>query len=195
MEGRKSTKERILSAALELFAREGYEAVGVARIAQAVGIKAPSLYKHFASKRAVFEAILRRMEELDAEAAAACSLPLAPPGADPATYARAAVSDLVAFAKRQFRFWTRDPFASAFRRMVTVEQHRSEEMAALYQNCFGTGPLDYTAGILGSREEAVAFYGGMFLLYAVHDADPASPAAAKLLDKHLSRWLPRHRGR
>jgi AcrR family transcriptional regulator len=188
--GRGTTKERILSAALELFAREGYEAVGVARIAQAVGIKAPSLYKHFASKRAVFEAILRRMEELDAEAAAACSLPLAPPGADPAAYARAAVPDLVAFAKRQFRFWTRDPFASAFRRMVTVEQHRSEEMAALYQGCFGTGPLDYTAAILGSREEAVAFYGPMFLLYAVHDANPASPVAAKLLAKHLSRWLP-----
>lgn len=40
------TKDRILSAAVRLFARDGYEAVSVGQIAAAVGIKAPSLYKH-----------------------------------------------------------------------------------------------------------------------------------------------------
>lgn len=42
-----TTKQRILSEALKLFASKGYEAVSVAQIAGAVGIKAPSLYKHY----------------------------------------------------------------------------------------------------------------------------------------------------
>ena len=185
-----STKDRILSAALDLFAREGYEAVGVARIAQAVGIKAPSLYKHYKSKRDIFDHILRRMERLDAEAAAACSLPVAPPGADPAAYARATLPALVAFAKRQFRFWTEDPFASAFRRMLTVEQFRSPEMANLYQAHLGSGPLEYTAALLGSRAKALAFYAPMHLLYALSDASPSSPLPRRLLSAPLSRFLP-----
>ena len=40
-----STKEKILNESLRLFAKKGYSAVGVAEIADAVGIKAPSLYK------------------------------------------------------------------------------------------------------------------------------------------------------
>lgn len=185
---RENTKERILRAALELFAREGYEAVGVAEIAEAVGVKAPSLYKHYKGKRDIFDHILRRMEELDAEAAKACSLPTAPPGRDPEGYARAGVAELAAFARRQFRFWTEDPFAAAFRRMLTVEQYRSAEMAALYRAHLGAGPLEYTAAVLGSMEEAVAFYAPMHLLYAVHDANPRHSGAAELLDAHLAKW-------
>ena len=42
-----STKERILDAALSLFAENGFDGTSVEQIAQAVGIKAPSLYKHY----------------------------------------------------------------------------------------------------------------------------------------------------
>lgn len=49
-----STKERALSAALELFGSRGYDAVSMNDIAAAVGIRAPSLYKHFQSKEALF---------------------------------------------------------------------------------------------------------------------------------------------
>ena len=52
------TKQRILDKALELFSRDGYEAVSVGEIARAVGIRAPSLYNHFASKQAIFDAIV-----------------------------------------------------------------------------------------------------------------------------------------
>ena len=38
------TKQKILDKALELFSSRGYDAVSVGEIAQAVGIKAPSLY-------------------------------------------------------------------------------------------------------------------------------------------------------
>ena len=52
------TKQRILEKALELFSTRGYDAVSVGEIAKAVGIKAPSLYNHFPSKQAIFDAIV-----------------------------------------------------------------------------------------------------------------------------------------
>ena len=66
-----TTKQRILAEAVSLFAKEGYEAVSVEQIAKAVGIKAPSLYKHYKSKRDIFDSILRFMEQQDGEQAAA----------------------------------------------------------------------------------------------------------------------------
>ena len=53
-----NTKARILEKALELFSAQGYDAVSVGDIAKAVGIKAPSLYNHYPSKRAIFDAIV-----------------------------------------------------------------------------------------------------------------------------------------
>lgn len=41
-----TTKERILKESLTLFSEKGYSDVSVGEIAGAVGIKAPSLYKH-----------------------------------------------------------------------------------------------------------------------------------------------------
>jgi len=52
------TKQHILEKSLELFSTKGYDAVSVGEIAKAVGIKAPSLYNHFPSKQAIFDAIL-----------------------------------------------------------------------------------------------------------------------------------------
>lgn len=52
-----STRERALAAALELFGHKGYDGVSMNDIAEAVGIRAPSLYKHFPSKEALFAAV------------------------------------------------------------------------------------------------------------------------------------------
>ncbi|MDR0497695.1 MAG: TetR/AcrR family transcriptional regulator [Treponema sp.] len=46
-----STKEKILDAAIKLFSSKGYEIVSMRDIAQAVGIKAASIYNHFPAKR------------------------------------------------------------------------------------------------------------------------------------------------
>ena len=65
-----STKERIRTEALHLFAQYGYDAISVAQIAKAVGIQAPSLYKHYASKEDIFLAIIKEMEKRYAQHAA-----------------------------------------------------------------------------------------------------------------------------
>jgi AcrR family transcriptional regulator len=53
-----SRMSEIRSAALELFARLGYEATTMADIGAAVGIRGPSLYKHVASKQDVLVEIM-----------------------------------------------------------------------------------------------------------------------------------------
>ena len=187
---RETTKEKILFEAVKLFAKEGYEAVSVDQIAKAVGIKAPSLYKHYKNKRAIFDSILRFMEQRDGEQAAACSLPEGTAEVMPEAYANASAEALVTFSKQQFRYWTEDAFASSFRKMLTVEQYRSQEMSALYQQYLGAGPLKYVADLLGSQTEALLFYGPMYLLYSVYDDTDDKTSVHAMLDAHLERWHP-----
>jgi len=54
----RDTRSRILDAALDLFARQGYAGTSVRQIARAVGLSDAGLYAHFAGKRAVYDALL-----------------------------------------------------------------------------------------------------------------------------------------
>lgn len=56
--GRESTRERILAAASDLFARAGYQATTVKDIARECQLTDPALYYHFASKRDILTALL-----------------------------------------------------------------------------------------------------------------------------------------
>lgn len=55
-----STRERILDAALQCFAEQGYSRTSMRELANRVEIRAPSLYNHFASKREIMLALLER---------------------------------------------------------------------------------------------------------------------------------------
>ncbi|WP_343708680.1 TetR/AcrR family transcriptional regulator [Mycobacterium sp.] len=60
-----STRDRLLEAAMELFARQGYASTSIADIQQACGLSPGSgaLYKHFPSKRALLQEATRRQVE------------------------------------------------------------------------------------------------------------------------------------
>ena len=58
---RGSTSARILDAAEAHFAKHGYGAASLGDIADAVRIRTPSLYKHFASKRELYVAVVERL--------------------------------------------------------------------------------------------------------------------------------------
>ena len=51
-------REQVLRIAEALFARAGYRGVGLREIAAQAGIRAPSLFKHFDSKHALYNAVL-----------------------------------------------------------------------------------------------------------------------------------------
>ena len=54
------TRDRILIAAAELFARHGYAATSVRMIARELGISDPAVHYHFPTKQSVYEALLVR---------------------------------------------------------------------------------------------------------------------------------------
>lgn len=187
------TKERILSAALRLFAKDGYEAVSVSDIAGELGMTKGALYKHFTNKRDIFESIVARMEQRDAEQANAHGVPEGTLEEMEEAYRGAEIEHIVAFAKAMFRYWTEDDFAAQFRRMLTLEQFRSTEMGALYQQYLASGPLGYMTdlfagmGVPRPRQEAAYFYAPMFLLYSVYDGAEDKEAVRSLVDGMLDR--------
>jgi AcrR family transcriptional regulator len=64
-------RQRILDAALHVFARENYQGATTAKIAEAAGITEPVIYQHFKSKRELFLEVIRinrkKMIEWNAE--------------------------------------------------------------------------------------------------------------------------------
>ena len=52
------TRERALAVALDLFSREGYDAVSMRQIAEELGVSKAALYHHFPSKLAIAEVAL-----------------------------------------------------------------------------------------------------------------------------------------
>ena len=185
------TKERILQVALELFAQKGYEAVSVSDIAGTLGLTKGALYRHFDSKRAIFDGILARMEQQDAQETRDHDLPEGPAETDGPAYEQATAADIVAFSKAMFRYWTEDPFAAPFRRMLTVEQYRSPEMGRLYEQYLAAGPMGYVAdlfrglGVPDPERRAAEFYGPMFLLYSVYDGAEDRATVTALLDGYM----------
>ncbi|MBR0516680.1 MAG: helix-turn-helix transcriptional regulator, partial [Firmicutes bacterium] len=105
------TREKILNTALQLFARDGYEAVSVSDIAGALGITKGALYRHYQNKRDIFDSIVRRMEERDRQQAAEHGVPEGTAEEMPGTYEAADPQNTLAFSKAMFRYWTEDEFA------------------------------------------------------------------------------------
>ena len=68
-------KEEILIVALHLFARDGYEAVSVSQIAGELDMTKGALYRHYKSKRDIFDCIVQRMEQQDGEQAVEYDMP------------------------------------------------------------------------------------------------------------------------
>lgn len=197
-----NTKEKIMSAALKLFSKDGYEAVSVSMIADKLGITKGALYRHYENKRHIFDCIVKRMEDTDFERAEQFEVPEGTPEDTPEAYKSTSLEAVRVYSKAQFRYWTEDSFASAFRRMLTLEQYRSPEMSRLYQQYLAGGPLGYMTDIFaeaaGGRSDAaecaLAFYAPFFMLYSLYDAAEGDGEKSKVLeaaDRHIDGFIDR----
>ena len=200
-----NTKEKILMTALELFARDGYEAVSVRNIAEKLDITKGALYRHFKSKRDIFDSIVARMIEIDAERARNHSMPeeTYSMGAEP--YKQTSTESILEFTREQYSFWTEDEFAVRFRRMLTLEQYRNEEMARLYSQCIVRGPVEYMTDLFHElikkgelaqgdpAELAVEYCGPFFLLISMYDCGDNPDKGIELLQRQTRAFMERHR--
>jgi len=57
----KDTKERILTAALEMFSQKGYERTNIRELSASLGLVKSGIYKHYESKEEIWNALLDRM--------------------------------------------------------------------------------------------------------------------------------------
>ena len=171
----RNRKEEILIVALHLFARDGYEAVSVSQIAGELEMTKGALYRHYKSKRDIFDCIVKRMEQQDSDQASEYNMPEDEKEKIPETYETVSLDDFEKYSKSMFEYWTEDDFASSFRKMLTIEQFRSEEMQKLYQQYLAAGPAFYvkdlfeSMGIADPAEKAVRLYAMMYFYYSVYD--------------------------
>ena len=141
------TKQKILSAALELFSICGYDAVSVGQIAKTVGIKAPSLYNHFSSKRAIFDALFDETAAKYDKATDAVSVHVSESDRDVAVFTEISEDALTEKVRSIFAYSLHDETVARFRRMMTIEQFRNPELAQLYTKRYIDRMVDYHAGI------------------------------------------------
>lgn len=117
-----STKERILDEALMLFSENGYDGTSVEQIAEKVGIKAPSLYKHFKGKEDILNAIIdnaeARYEESFGSEKRIGRLP-------------ESKEEFVRITMDRISFTMHDPMIRKIRKFLVQEQFRSERLAAI----------------------------------------------------------------
>ena len=141
------TKQKILDKALELFSSRGYDAVSVGEIAQAVGIKAPSLYNHFPSKQAIFDALVESVAAQYTRDTDQISIHVQNAPQDIPVFTAITEDALFDKVRQIFEYSLHNETIRRFRRMMTIEQFRSPELAALYSGRYVDRVLAYHAGI------------------------------------------------
>ena len=191
------TKERILRIALELFAQNGYLGTSMNDIAGQLGFTKAALYKHYSSKQEILDKIVERMNRMDYERAAEYEMPETEPDGFAEAYLHTPVQKIRTYSMAQFDHWTKEPFSSNFRKMLTLEQYRDPKLGRLYHDYLATGPTGYMAAIFrkltdsdeAAMQLALEFYGPMFLLYSVYDGAGGKDSVAPMLSAHIDRFI------
>lgn len=169
------TKDKILKASLHLFAKSGFDAVSTSQIADSLSITKGALYRHFESKQAIFDAILLKMEQNDKDKADKNKVPANSVGKTSNAYQKISLEDVFRYSLEMFRYWTEDDFAASFRKILTIEQYKSEKMQALYAQYLSSGPVAYVSDIFRGLKikdpyaQASRFCSVLFMYYALYD--------------------------
>ncbi len=116
----KSTSERLIKAAIDIFSSKGYSGTGVDEIAGAIGLKGPNIYKYFNGKNGLLEEIVRLAnEEYNLEM-------------NNAFKAGASISDGKSLKEFTFNFIDRlmtNELSVKLRKLFSIEQFRGKEFA------------------------------------------------------------------
>ena len=142
-----NTKERILETALALFAQSGYLGTSMHDIAKELGITKGALYKHYASKQAIFDAIMKSTAAQYEADTDKIHIHVQNVQRDIPVFTEITEDALFEKVRQIFEYSLHNDAISRFRRMMTIEQFRSPELAALYSKRYVERILRYHAGI------------------------------------------------
>ncbi|MBR0266011.1 MAG: TetR/AcrR family transcriptional regulator [Clostridia bacterium] len=195
------TKQKILEEALTLFSERGFTNVFVNDIAERVGIKAPSLYKHYPGKQAIFDAIIEEMHRRFLEEAERLHIQGNDPAKDAEKYRELQEDQLVKLGIDLFLYQLHDDYTRRIRKMLTIEQFSHPELAAVYTAQYVDAPLYYHGALLGLMAQqgvlqaentetmTIQFFAPFYLLMTVCDRDPAREKdAVRILEDHIRQF-------
>ena len=126
----KDTKEKILSAALEMFSQNGYAGTNIRELTASLGLVKSSMYRHFESKEEIWNSLLDEMTVYyDQHFGSPEHLPPVPD----------TLEDLVAMTMRMVDFTVQDENIVKTRKLLTIEQFRDDRARELATKHFLTG--------------------------------------------------------
>lgn len=195
---KRNTKEIILFEALKLFSDKGYEGVTMRDIAAEVGIMQSSLYKHYKSKQAIFDNLVQKMKLQFSDVSASLELPEKAVKEMAKEYADRGNDFLVELSKSLFRFYLRDPNASQFRKMLSIERYNNPEADHIYRDIYIDSPISYQTELFNEMIQqgymqqadpealAMQFYSPIYLLLNKYVSIPeCEEEAITFLEKHV----------
>jgi len=196
-----NTKQQIINQALTLFSERGYEGVSMRDIAKNVGIQAPSLYNHFESKEAIFNSIIDEMSNRYKEMAMTNQVPQGKMDDVVNAYVHVTTEALVMIAQKMLTFMIKDDFALKYRKLLTIEQFRSEKAGTAYQDFFVQGALHFESQLFKEMMDhgvfipcdplimAYHFYGPIFLMINQFSQSTSShQEALDIVSKHVKQF-------
>ena len=198
---KRNTKQAILDEALGLFSVHGYDGVSVKDIANAVGIKDSSLYKHFKSKNEIFETLLGGMNKRFEQTVTFYRLPQ---GDIEKVYRQYGENDLDWLKKAVdaiFLFFVEDAYAVKFLHLLMIEQYKNNDAARMFEEWFIDGALSFQTALFDKmmqegyfrranpRAAATQFYGPILLLVLMYNSKPERRREAlDLLHRHIEEF-------
>ena len=129
----KDTKEKILTAALDLFSQKGYAGANIRELSASLGLVKSGIYKHFESKEAIWNALLDRMIAYYGERFG--SPEHLPPVPD-------SLEEFIAMTTRMADLTIHDEQIVKTRKLLTLEQFRDDRARELATKHFLTGLTD-----------------------------------------------------
>lgn len=168
---RGNTRQRIIEESMKLFSVNGFEAVSIRTIADAVGVGNSALYKHFKSKKEILEAIVEFSKEYYLKAGSRQMAQLQ------------SKEELKKACLAMFHFQTKDEWMVMFRKLLLIEQFGNEDMAHIYRHFFIELPVEaqrmifeklIEAGIMKDRDAkvmAMELYAPFYLNHLNVEAD------------------------
>ena len=190
-----STKDRILEAAIDLFAEKGFGEVSIREITRAVGIKESSLYNHFASKQQLLDEIFDYLKRhYDAMTI--------PEESVAERMAGITAEELVDLSLKSFQAYLGNPKFLKIWRILSIERFTNARARELFNRHFIDEPMEFQAKVFAALMErgqmppmdpmvlAREFFSYILFLYFRYiEADPTVDIAG---NTELQRMIKEH---
>lgn len=198
---KRDTKSIILESALQLFSEQGFHGTSMRDIAQAVGIRESSIYKHFNGKQDIFHSLVAEMDRRYEEKAASIPLPQGDFFSVARQYDTAGLELIEQSSQALFLFYLKDPYAAPLRRMLTTEQFRDPTVKDVFRKIYIESALQNQSRLFQAMIQvghfieadpeimALQFFSPIFLLMYKYDGYPEQEAEAlRELKRHLEQF-------